>query len=664
MRGHFYYQKIKKEKREMKFLKKALCLVLALTLALSLAVTAFAAGSTIDTSKTASLNVYKYDLTRAEADGVWSTADYVSNGLYDSSVTATLGNTSFTNNSGTNNTAYGYAIRGVEFSYLKIADITTYSEDEGNGVYKTMVLYGMTANDSTAQFLRDIGLSYANAHHSERVSDTVNTYYFVSDVLISALAKSLDTNATSTKDALESYLIANGGSVMPETDEYGHTSVSGLPLGLYLLVETSVPDMVTCTTDPFLVSLPMTTIDGNEWNYDVTVYPKNNTGMLTLEKTLRESKNDTGKNGGSTTDITDGYAHTGTGSDGDVVDYQIISTLPTITSAASYLTEYTFVDTLSQGIEYNRNDVKIEFFRDAACTNLISTWNLSDQKFGVSYADQGDGSSTMTISMTATGLAEMNESQSVHGTSGSQRGYSGCTMRITYAATINSDATVVYGDSGNPNDVQLTWRRTSEEHYDVLDDDCHVYTYGIDLTKEFSDGAGRMSEVKMTVHDDTDDYYLQAELKDGVYYVTGHVSDKDSATVFVPTEAGKLIIKGMEDDTYSITEEATDDGYVLLKEDIKVVITTAEGEICEKCHKPLLTASATIDGNSVDMSPDGSSVHALVPFKVVNVKGFTLPQTGSYSMLIYTSVGILVMAGAAALIILLCRRRPAKRSRR
>ena len=34
----------------MKFLKKALCLVLALTLALSLAVTAFAAGSTIDTS--------------------------------------------------------------------------------------------------------------------------------------------------------------------------------------------------------------------------------------------------------------------------------------------------------------------------------------------------------------------------------------------------------------------------------------------------------------------------------------------------------------------------------------------------------------------------------------------------------------------------------------
>lgn len=663
MRGHFYYQKIEKEYQSVKFLKKAVCLILALTVALSLAVTAFADGSTIDTSKTASLNIYKYDLTRAEADGVWDTSSHVSNGLYDSNVIATLGDTSFTNNSATNNLAYGYAIRGVQFSYLKIADITTYSQDEGNGVYKTMVLYGMTANERTAQFLSSIGLSYANAHHSERVSDTVNTYYFVSDVLISALAKSLDTNATTTKNALEAYVSANGGTVMTETDEYGHTSASGLPLGLYLLVESYVPDMVTCTTDPFLVSLPMTTIDGNNWNYDVTVYPKNNTGMPTLEKTLRESKADTGKNGGSTSDINDGFAHTGTASDGDVLDYQIISTLPTITSYASFLTEYTFVDTLSQGIEYNRNDVVIEFFRDAACTNLISTWNLSDQKFAVSYADQGDGTSTMTINMTATGLAEINESQSVHGTSGSQRGYSGCTMRITYAATVNSDASVVYGDEGNPNAVQLTWRRTSNEYYDVLDDDCHAYTYGIDLTKEFSDGAGRMSEVKMTVHNDTDGYFVQAELKDGIYYVTGHTTSKDAATVFVPTESGKIIIKGLEDDAYSITEEATDNGYVLLKEDIKIIISTSEGEICDICHKPLLTASASIDGNTVDMSPDGSSVNALVPLKVVNVKGFTLPQTGSASMWIYTSVGILVMAGAATLIVLLCRRRPAKRNR-
>ena len=44
------------------------------------------------------------------------------------------------------------------------------------------------------------------------------------------------------------------------------------------------------------------TIDGTAWNYDVTVYPKNQTGNPTLDKTVREAKNSTGKNTGSLTD--------------------------------------------------------------------------------------------------------------------------------------------------------------------------------------------------------------------------------------------------------------------------------------------------------------------------------------------------------------------------
>ena len=123
--------------------------------------------------------------------------------------------------------------------------------------------------------------------------------------------------------------------MLPETDEYGHTSATGLQLGLYLIVETSVPENVTSTTDPFLVSVPMTTVDGGSWLYDITLYPKNNTGGPTLEKTVRESSGSTGKNSGSAESISDGYAHTATGSDSDLMQYQIISTLPTITSAAS-----------------------------------------------------------------------------------------------------------------------------------------------------------------------------------------------------------------------------------------------------------------------------------------------------------------------------------------
>ena len=92
--------------------------------------------------------------------------------------------------------------------------------------------------------------------------------------------------------------------------------------------------------------LPGLDKENNIWVYDVTVYPKNQTGDPTLEKTLREQAADTGKNNG-TSGITDGFAHTGTASGGDTVEYQIISTLPAITSESTYLTTYTFVDTLS-----------------------------------------------------------------------------------------------------------------------------------------------------------------------------------------------------------------------------------------------------------------------------------------------------------------------------
>lgn len=188
----------------------------------------------------------------------------------------------------------------------------------------------------------------------------------------------------------------------------------------------------------------MTTVDGAGWNYDVTVYPKNQTGNPTLDKTVREAKNSTGKNSGSLTDIGDGYAHTATASVGDVVDYQIISTLPTITSKATSLSEYTYVDTMSKGIRYNKQDVVIEFFKDAGCTDKITTWAEDSGKFTVTYDDTAN---TMTIRMTEAGLSEINKSESVY-TDSVKRGYSDCTMRITYAATLTADAQM--GDKDNP----------------------------------------------------------------------------------------------------------------------------------------------------------------------------------------------------------------------
>ena len=602
----------------MKKIHRVLTLLMAALMAIGLMTTVFAE-PTIDTSEKASLSIYKYDITTASAEGAWDAESYVSTGLHDDAIVDKLAK---------------YAIQGVEFTYLRVADITMNNELV-DGQRQVGVLYGFDGSKRSNAVLSAIGLTGADTHKTE---GGIN--YFTSDALNSKLATALAANATNVKNALET-AVKNGGVAMTETDAAGYTSASNMEQGLYLVVETRVPENVTSTCNPFFVSLPMTTIDGAAWNYDVTVYPKNQTGNPNLEKTVREDKNSTGKNTGSLTDITDGYAHTATASVGDTVDYQVISTLPTITSKASSLSEYTYVDTMSKGIKYNKNDVVIEFFKDAGCTDKIATWDENSGKFTVAY---DAAANTMTIRMTDTGLAEINEAATVYADS-VKRGYSDCTMRISYAATLTADAKM--GDTDNPNEVVLTWKRTNTTYFDTLKDCCHVYTYGIDVLKQFSDNGGNLRNVKFRLHNDTDDVFVVAEQKDGVYYAKGFAAKKADATTFVPNAQGHIVVKGLEDDAYSLTEIATDKGYVLLREAVKIVIKTAESGQCEKCGAKLLTASATVNGKDVTMT-DGN---AIVPLTVVNNPGFDLPKTGGYGVWMYTVGGVLLLGAAAFIVI-------------
>ena len=264
----------------MKKIHRVLALLMAVVMALGLITTAFAE-PIIDTSKKASLSIYKYDITTASSDGAWDAESYVSTGLHDDAVVNKLAK---------------YAIQGVEFTYLRVADIAMNNEVV-DGQRQVGVLYGFDNSDRSTAVLSAIGLTGADAHKTDNGID-----YFTSDLLNNKLAAALAANATNVKNALET-AVKNGGVAMNETDATGHTSASDMKQGLYLVVETRVPENVTSTCNPFFVSLPMTTIDGAAWNYDVTVYPKNQTGNPDLEKTVREAKNSTGKNTGSLTDI-------------------------------------------------------------------------------------------------------------------------------------------------------------------------------------------------------------------------------------------------------------------------------------------------------------------------------------------------------------------------
>lgn len=112
---------------------------------------------------------------------------------------------------------------------------------------------------------------------------------------ISELEGYYSANPTNDLPKIGTYV--ENGKIRPEfaknevktetTNSQGLAIFNDLELGFYVVIETTSPDKVTTPADPFLVSIPMTTVDGENWLYDVHVFPKNKTtyGGVTLEKT-------------------------------------------------------------------------------------------------------------------------------------------------------------------------------------------------------------------------------------------------------------------------------------------------------------------------------------------------------------------------------------------
>jgi len=605
--------------------KKLFAMLTALVMVMSFGLTSMAATvglATIDTTKTGSITIYKYDKTTAESDGIASDS-YVAAGEV---------------NTDAENTYADYAIEGVEFTYLKVADIATHSVvDSTTGAAAIQVIYGL--NSITNTTFVSLGLDTADAIKTEN-----GLTYYTSDTLIDMLAEANQNKAVATKNTLENFVTTNSGTAMPLTSAEGKTSADGLPVGLYLVVETRVPENVTVTTAPFFVSIPMTDLEGEDWVYDVTVYPKNLTGMPDLKKEVAEVT--------SANEIV--YSTAVSASMGDVLAYRITSTLPFISSQATYLTTYTFVDTMDKGLSYVKNDVTLTWKTEDGTE--VAVWDENDGFFTVSYGTDANGGPVMTIKMTADGLKEINPAYSRH------------TLVIDYRAKLNSDDSVVLGDGGNGNVVVLEWRRTSMTYFDTLtagtnykenpsdptSDEIQTpaaYTFGMKIVKLFSDNNGDATAVKFKVKNATDGYYLTANNPEpGLYYITGTVSaDEAAATVFSPAADGVLRIYGLEADSYVMTELETDGGYTLLKDAINIVLTanrtsiTCSTEQCSHATHEVISASATVNGDAVTM--EGRD--AIVPLSIVNERGYEVPATGDGGTFMLPLIGILGACGLA-----------------
>lgn len=197
---------------------------------------------------------------------------------------------------------------------------------------------------------------------------------------------------------------------------------------------------------------------------------------------------------------------------------------------------------------------------------------------------------------------------------------------VTYSATLNENA--VIAGTGNTNNAWLKYGESSETTHDTTT----TKTYSIPVfkytTKNNTETALAGATFTLSKSNDGSNLIELVSVGNDTYRVA---KTGDADTVKVPAvitpDSGRFTIKGLDADTYYLTETQQPAGYNKLSAPIKVVIA---------------------DNGSITVDNGTSSVTEV---KVLNNTGSILPSTGgSGTTLIYILGAVLVLGSSVVLI--------------
>lgn len=410
---------------------------------------------------------------------------------------------------------------------------------------------------------------------------------------------------------------ANVNSSSEVTDSNGTLTFSNLEKGYYFVEENlsyGIPQVnnenvkITSQVRPFVVAVPMTTPNGEDWMKDVHVYPKNE-GLNPEKKPSVPSVNV-----------------------GDTVGWTITVNIPT--DIASY-TKFDIIDILDKRLNYAGNLV-VEGLDNTGAT--VATL-VKDTHYELTVPNAGTDGGTVTVKLKVPeGIEFLANNKNIVKLSVSFETTVNGNIKNDDENKIENKATIEFtNDSGTDSDKVTAEINTGEIKIDKTYSGTDAITESAQFQLAASEQDAKAGNYLQVILDETDPQNIfikkivPAGTQGAVNWVAlpsqadtgealGLVGDTFYVTSFeglkTYTESGS--IKDFE--TYYLVETKAPEGYNLLDGPLEVTFT----------------------------EDDNSNKHIHLE-KIENKKGFTLPNTGGVGTIILVVVGIILIGLAIIL---------------
>lgn len=316
---------------------------------------------------------------------------------------------------------------------------------------------------------------------------------------------------------------------------------------------------------------------------------------------------------------------------GDKLSFKLEATIPDVTNYEKYI--FNLQDTLSDGLTLDQDSVKVQVNgSDADAANYAV-------KFGAGTA--GDPSMTVHFGTSSDAGATYDAKAYFTDKAGQK-------ITVTYTATVNENAIVNADDELNSAKVEYSTSPDGESTGESEDDKTHQYTFGFDLTKV--DGADDVTVLpgatfQLKSADGTEVIKL-VKTASGAYRpateAEADVSGGGKTWVEEVTtgDDGKLVFVGLAEGEYQLVETKAPDGYNELgaPKYIKIAATYDTNGTLQYWTVSIFDKI----GQELTPSQSNNGQHSIT---VENNKGTLLPGTGGMGTIVFTVVGVAVIAG-------------------